>query len=55
MADEEWGEMKKRLGRGSRGKENGDCFSYSYGRVGGAGRLLVSLSPVNVNLVFYLG
>ena len=30
-------------------------FLYSYDRVGGAGRLHVSLSPVNVNLVVYLG
>ena len=33
----------------------GGCFSCRYGRVGGAGRLLVSLSPVKVNLVVYLG
>ena len=36
-------------------EEVGGCFSYSYGRLGGAGRLPVSLSPVNVNLVVYLG
>ena len=36
---------KKKLGRGSRFKENGDCFSYSYDRIGGAGRLLMSLPP----------
>ena len=42
---------KKRLGRGSPWKESGSCFSYSYDLVGGAGRLLVSLSPVNINRV----
>ena len=56
VADEEIGQKwKKRLGRGSRWKENGGYFSYSYDRVGGAGRFLVSLSPVKVNIVAYLG
>ena len=36
-------------------KKMATVFSYSYDRIGGAGRLLVSLSPVNVNLVVYLG
>ena len=36
-------------------EKNGGCFSYSYDRVGGAGRLLVSLCPVKVNLVVQLG
>ena len=45
--------MKKRLGWGSRWKENGSCFSHSYDR--GAGWLLVSLFSVNINLVVYLG
>ena len=31
------------------------CFSYSYDRVGGVGTLLVSLSPLNVNLVVFGG
>ena len=36
-------------------KRMATSFSYSYGRVGGACRLLVPLSPVKVNLVAYLG
>ena len=61
VADEEWSENeknkknKKRLVRGSRWKADGGCFSYNYDRVGGVGRLLLSLSPVKVNLADYLG
>ena len=56
MADEEWGEVKKKDWVEEVGeKKNGGCFSYSYDRIGGAGRLLVSLSPIKVNLVVYLG
>ena len=36
-------------------KKMAAVFSYSYDRVRGAGKLLVSLSPVKVNLVVYLG
>ena len=53
LADEEWGKNEKKTGsRKSVRKENRGCFLYSHDRVGGAGRLLVSLSPVNVQLVF---
>ena len=51
MVDEEWGENEKRLHRGSQRKENGGYFSYSYDRVGGAGRLLVSLYDDRPKLV----
>ena len=50
-----WGENEKKTGSRKSGKENGGWFSYSYNSVGGAGRLLVSLFPLNANLVVYLG
>ena len=46
------------MGRGSRCKENGGSFSYSYEmivQVKQVSFLHVSLFPVNVNLVVYLG
>ena len=59
MADKEWGENKKKTGssksgRASQWKENGGCF-HTERLGGGKGRLLMSFSPVNVNLVDYLG
>jgi len=40
VAAEEWGENEKEWVE-KVGKDNGGCFSRSYDRVGGAGRLLV--------------
>ena len=57
MADEEmqkWGKNEKRLGRVGE-KKMAAVFLTVYGRVGRAGRLLVSLFPVNVYLGVYLG
>ena len=46
MAVKKWGENEKRRGRGSRKKKIAAVFH--------TGRLLVSLSPLNANLVVYL-
>ena len=45
VAAEEWGENEKEWVE-KVGKDNGGCFSRSYDRVGGAGRLLVFFYPV---------
>ena len=50
-----WGENKKKDWVEEVGEKTGGCFSYSYDCVGGAGKLLLSPSPVNVNLVIYFG
>ena len=49
MADEEWGEVKKDWVEEV--SENGDCFSYSYDHLGGAGRLPVSLPRSFMNFL----
>ena len=51
MADEEWGKNEKKDWDEGKLKR---VVLYD-DRVGGAGRLLVSLPPVKVNLVVYLG
>ena len=51
VADEEMGwNWKKRLSRGSQWNKNGGFF-HSYDRVGGAGRVLVSLFSIKANFV----
>ena len=55
MADEEWGENEKKSGSRKSMKRNWLLFFIHYDHVGGAGRPLVSLSHVKVNLVVYLG
>ena len=42
----ESGAKMKKTGSRNVGKENGGCFSCSYDRVGGAGKLLVFFYPV---------
>ena len=48
-----WGENKKKDWIEEVGEKTGGSFSYSYDCVGGASRLLLSPSPVNVSLVIY--
>ena len=47
--------MKKKTGSRKSVKRKWRLFFQSYDRLDGAGRLLVSPSPVKVNLVVYLG
>ena len=54
VADEELGEIENMLGLRSRWKRKGDFFSYSYQCVGGAGKFLVFLCLIKVNLIDYL-
>ena len=47
------GAKMKKTGLRNVGKENGGCFSYSYDRVGRAGKVLVFLYPVKgIRLIF---